>query len=384
MEKRHLFVFIACFISFLGYIGGSIYISALPEMSIIFQTSSALVKFSITIYFLGLMIGTLASGPLSEIYGRKQILVSFLLLAVFSELLCAVSLSITTFLVGRLLQGIGQVGGPILIMAIISDSFKGKAYNKMMSAILVVITLAPGMAPGLGSIILHFLDWRDLFYILAFFDLLAFLLVIFVKIDHTSIQIRVKEAIYEYLFFLKHPFFRYYCLMIGSLYGALYAFLVMCPYVFRIDYGWHLIDFTWIGVAIAFANSFGSMIYKNLVEKLSNQRAFLFGLVVTGFSFLGLLLIGVPSQGQWIVVMVAFFMFGDHIISACLTANALKMGEQYSTMASSLINFSKVSVSLVVLMGVLFIPANLTMIKLSLFLALLVCLYGFLKILKNF
>lgn len=383
MKSQLLITIIVCFISFVGYLGGTIYVSALPELSIIFQASSSLVKFSITAYFFGLVVGTIFSGFLSEAYGRKRVLFSFVILAILSGLFCAFSQSITEFLIGRFLQGIGQAGGPILVMSFVADYFKGDVYKRMVSLLLVMVALGPGLAPVLGSLILHFWDWRAIFYILAFLDFLPLVFLSFINVESVVVGRKIKETFQGYLFFLKHPLFRYYCFMIGSLYGCLYVFLVLCPYVFRIHYGWKVIDFTWIGLALAFSDSLGSYLEKELAERMSSQKVLLTALILTMLFFFAFLLIGMPVEGQWIVAVVALFMFGNHIFSTCLTSDALKLGAEYSSMASSLISFSKVGVSLLVLILIPFIPSTLGMIKLAFFIALLVCIFGYLKIKKG-
>ncbi|MBS0272121.1 MAG: MFS transporter [Proteobacteria bacterium] len=383
MKEQLLITIIVCFISFVDFIGGTIYISALPELSIIFQASSSLIKFSITAYFFGLVVGTILSGFLSEAYGRKHVLISFILLGALSGLFCAFSQSISQFLVGRFLQGMGQAGGPILVMSFVADHFKGDAYKRMVSLLLVMVSFGPGIAPVIGSIILHFFDWRAIFYFLSFLDFLSFIFLFFINIEPVIVRRKVKETLKEYMFFFRHPLFRYYSLMIGSLYGCLYAFLVLCPFVFRIHYGWKVIDFTWIGLAIAFSDSLGSYFEKVLTERMSSQNVLFTSLVLTIVFFLALLLIGVPVEGQWVVAIVTLFMFGNHIFSTCLTSDALKLGAEYSNMASSLISFSKVGVSLIVLVLIPFIPSTLTMIKLTFFIALLICTLGYMKIRKS-
>ena len=380
MTKKSSLTFMACFVSFLGYFGGTIYIAALPELSQVFQVSTAFIKFSITIYFIGLILGTVLSSLFSEIYGRMKALTFFLSLSFVSGLMCGFSLTMPWFLAGRLLEGIGHAGGPILIMAIIADHFEGVAYHRLISFVIVMTSLGPGIAPIFGSVILQFFDWRVIFYILAALEALALGLWLYIKIEPVVVRRKITETFQEYIFFLRHPFFKYYCLVIGSLYGAFYAFLVISPYIFRLHYGWDIIDFVWVGLALAVANSLGSILNKELVDKIGCHKIFLIGIAIIITAFFLLLTIGLPSHGTWLLLMISLFVIGDNLISSCLTADAVKLGAQYTSIAASLINLSKCIIVAFILFLVLFLPATLVTVNYFILGSILICIFGYLKI----
>ncbi len=374
-----------CFVSFVGYSGGTIYVVALPELSQDFQVAASYVNFSITIYFIGLMIGTLLSGPASEMVGRTRALLFFLALAALSALVCAVSPSISWFLGARLLEGIGHAGGPILAMALVADRYEGRSYHTIISFLLIMISLGPGVSPIFGSLILHFFDWRVIFYLLAIFDGIALGLVLLGKGEPRGEQKKIWKTLQGYAFFIKHPFFPYFCLMIGSLYGAFYVFLILSPYIFRLDYGWDVIDFAWVGLAMAIANSLGSFLHKELNEKIGSRRVFFLGGALMLSAILMLFVIGKPFYGAWILMLVAIFVVGDSLISSCLTANALKMGVGFSSnIAASLVSLVKVYVCALVLVSVSFLPETLETIRVAIVAVLFVCVLGYLKVRKAF
>ncbi len=130
-----LFTVVVCSIAFIGEIGTTIYLPQFPELAQIFAVSSTFIKFSVTIYFMGIILGTALSGPLSDIYGRQHILTFFLALFISANLLCAFSPSIYPFLIGRFLGGIGAAGAPIIALSLSAEYFKGETYNKITSLI---------------------------------------------------------------------------------------------------------------------------------------------------------------------------------------------------------------------------------------------------------
>ena len=187
MTARFLLPFMICLVSFLSYIGGTVYIAALPELSQTFQVPSSYIKFTITIYYIGIMLGTLLAGPFSEMISRRKTLLFFILLSCMASLLCGISESIPFFLTGRLLQGIGNAGESVLVMALVANRFEGVVYRKIMFFVLIMISLGPGLSPLYGSVILEFFDWRLLFFILGFFQLVAFGLALFIEMERKEI-----------------------------------------------------------------------------------------------------------------------------------------------------------------------------------------------------
>ena len=91
MVESARFISIIFFLSFIGHIGGTIYMAVLPELGQFFHVSSSFIKFSITIYFMGLVLGTILSGLLAEAFGRFKTINFFLLLSIGGCLICIFS-----------------------------------------------------------------------------------------------------------------------------------------------------------------------------------------------------------------------------------------------------------------------------------------------------
>ncbi|ANI77820.1 MULTISPECIES: multidrug effflux MFS transporter [Sphingobium] len=121
----------------------------------------------ISTYFLGLGIGSLLFGVLSDRFGRKPVLGGALALFILSTIGCAVAHSFPMMLVGRFLAGFFAGASRVVAVGIIRDRFKGDAMAKVMSLILAVFMLIPVVAPSFGQAILWFAPWRWIFWILA-------------------------------------------------------------------------------------------------------------------------------------------------------------------------------------------------------------------------
>lgn len=370
------------FIPLISFLGGTIYEGAFPELSLIFDVSATLIKFSLTIYFIGMIFGTILSGLLSDLYGRLYILMFFLILFSISSVFCGFTVSIEWFLVGRFFQGVGSAAGPITIISLIADRFEGASYRKLVAYVLIMVGIGPGLAPILGSFILHFFDWKGIFYFLTILGLLALGLVLSVGIKKRVHQQGLKGALQQYTIFINHPYFSYYCLIIGVLYGAFNAIILICPYIFRLHYGWSIVEFSWVGLALAFGDGLGAFLNKILVGKTESKKIVLTGLSISSVALVLLFFIGLPHYGIWFLAMTTLFVIGANLTAASLTTDAIKLTPQFPGIASSLVYLSKFIICSIVLVLILFFPASLFTINLFILLGLLFSFYGYLRIRK--
>lgn len=116
--------------------------------------------------FLGLAVGQLIFGPLSDSVGRKRAIYSGYVLLIVGCILSIVAVSFQMMLIGRLLQGIGVSAPRGVSMALIRDRFAGRAMAQVMSFVMTVFILMPIIAPSLGQLVLLVTGWRMLFGVL--------------------------------------------------------------------------------------------------------------------------------------------------------------------------------------------------------------------------
>ncbi|GAB5510338.1 MAG: multidrug effflux MFS transporter [Hyphomicrobiales bacterium] len=121
----------------------------------------------ITFLFVGLMVGQLCFGPLSDFIGRKPAILIGVGLHMTGSLICVLAPDFTWLLIGRLLQGFGGAGPRIVITAMVRDRFSGQAMGQIMSVALTVFILVPVFAPVIGQIILLVAPWQALFMTLT-------------------------------------------------------------------------------------------------------------------------------------------------------------------------------------------------------------------------
>lgn len=128
----------------------------------------------ISMVFLGMAVGQIFFGPLSDSFGRKPAL--YLSLSVFAVgcIMSAVSTDFTMMLIGRLLQGIGASGPRVVPMALIRDEYEGRGMARIMSLIMMVFILVPMLAPMFGQLVVYLSDWRGIFYSFLILSMMLF------------------------------------------------------------------------------------------------------------------------------------------------------------------------------------------------------------------
>ncbi len=124
-------------------------------------------------FVLGLGLGTLFAGPLSDAYGRKTIAVAGAMVYTLAALIGALAPNIETLLAARFLQGIGAAGPRVAAMAITRDLFSGRRMAQILSYVIFVFTLTPIFAPTLGWLIALAFGWRGIFASFAVFAVIS-------------------------------------------------------------------------------------------------------------------------------------------------------------------------------------------------------------------
>lgn len=127
----------------------------------------------ITMIFLGLGLGPLLFGPISDSLGRKPIVYMGFGLFIIASLICVFSESLEMMIAGRILQGIGLSAPRTISIAMVRDTFTGDYMARIMSFITVVFIFVPIIAPALGKFVLDHYNWQAIFYVQLVFSILV-------------------------------------------------------------------------------------------------------------------------------------------------------------------------------------------------------------------
>lgn len=163
----------------IGPATSDIYLPAFPEMARDLAASASEIQLTLTASFVGLGVGQLLVGPLSDRYGRKPPLVIGMALFCLSSLLCAVASSAELLLVFRVIQGLAGSAGLVISRAVVRDLYSGVAFTRFFARLMLVFGVAPIVAPLIGTGLLQLGDWRTVFLALTVLGALLLLSVLF-------------------------------------------------------------------------------------------------------------------------------------------------------------------------------------------------------------
>ena len=252
----------------------------------------------ISVYFMGLGVGSLIFGVLSDRFGRKKVMGSAMALFILSSAACAAAQSFTMMLAGRAMAGFFAGASRVIAVSIIRDRFRGDAMARVMSLIFAVFMLIPVVAPSFGQAILWIAPWRWIFWILT---ILATLILVWmlVRLPETlapenRVPISVPSLLRTMGVIMTTRSSIGYMLASGVVMSGLIGFILSIQQIFFDVFGAQSI-FPFAFAALAGSMGIGSLVNSRLVSRFGARRlsqGALLGLILTNSVHLAVILAG--------------------------------------------------------------------------------------------
>lgn len=176
MSERRLGLVGAIMVA-LGPLSVAIYTPALPTIVGGFGTSEAAGNLTISAFYIGLALGQLLCGLLSDGLGRRNVALGFFALYLVAAIGCLLAPTIESLIMARALQGAGASAGLVISRALVRDLFTGQASSRILNMMAIIIAAGPAIAPAIGSLVLAFADYHWIFVAMVAHGMLALLLV---------------------------------------------------------------------------------------------------------------------------------------------------------------------------------------------------------------
>ncbi|MNS31627.1 Bicyclomycin resistance protein [compost metagenome] len=310
-------------LSAFGPLAIDFYLPAFPAMAQAFATDEKHVQATLAAYFLGLSIGQLAYGPVADRFGRRKPLMFGVTLFTLASLACAYAPNLDTLVVARFIQALGGCAGMVLSRAIVSDKCDPVASAKVFSQLMLVMGLAPILAPMLGGVLVNLAGWQSIFLALSLFSagcLLAVSLGLPESLPEHIPRQPLSGALRQYLRLLADRVFVGHALTGGIAIAGMFAYIAGSPFVFIKLYGVPAEHYGWLFGT----NAAGFILVAQVNARLLAKRgpAFLLARAVWLYLVAGLALLGVaalrPTQ-LWPLLVPLFVCISS---LGCIIPNA--------------------------------------------------------------
>lgn len=299
----------------------------LPALSIIGRDlhtiEAADNKLLITMIFLGLGVGQLVFGPLSDSFGRKPIVYMGFVIFLIASLICIYANSLTVIIIGRILQGIGLSAPRTVSISIIRDTYSGNYMAKIMSFVTVIFILVPIVAPALGKMILNIYSWQAIFYAQLIFA--AMVGVWFWKRQQETLKKEFKVKFSSHLFvdgakeLFKFKDALAFTIISGFITGAFLVYLSSSEQIFATQYDLRE-EFPYIFAGLAITVGLATFLNGSLVMRFGMRNLAFYALILYTLASIVYVIIFWSQPNPSVYVLIGFlaiqffaigFLFGN-------------------------------------------------------------------------
>ena len=290
-----------------------IYLPSMLEIQHELLLSERMLQMTLTVFVVTFAFIQLLFGPLSDRYGRKNILLIGLSFFLVGSFIAVFSSNITQLLIARACQGIGACAGVLSAFSIARDCFEAEERPIVLSKIAMYVGIAPIIAPVIGGILKDYFGWRSIFMLLGLLS--VFLLILTVTLlqetlskEHQNTQV---QALQSYKMISIHPIFTYYTGVATLAFAGLFCFITTSPILLIDQLGLSAKLFGFMFALNAFSFLLGAKYSAFLNQKTTPDQCILLGLclMLTGgiIMFALMQFIGLNLLGLLIPMMIATF-----------------------------------------------------------------------------
>lgn len=307
------------------------YLPSFPTITADFKTNASLIQFSLTACLLGLGLGQLIIGPMSDVRGRRKPLLLFLALYFVASLVTAFSPTVHLFIIARFFQGFAAAGGIVVSRAVARDIYVGRELTKFFALLMLINNLAPILAPIIGSSILLFTDWRGVFIVLSAIGALLWFIISF-RFEETlppeeRMPSNIKQTITNFGTLIKNREFLGYALIQSFIMAGIFAYVSGTPFVYQNIYGTSPQVFSLLFGMNGIGIMLGTFLIGRFTDVISETRFLKIGLFTAFASGLTLFVV-VLLDGPLIGVVIPVFMFVSCVGIISTSSFSLAMEEQ--------------------------------------------------------
>ena len=335
----------------IGPLSVDLYLPSLPDIGRALDATTADVQLTISSYLIGFAVGQIVYGPVSDIFGRKKILLGALVIFCLATLACACAPSITVLIAARVVQALGSSGAIVLARAVVRDLYSGPRAGRELALMGMIMGIAPIGAPMIGGVLETAFGWQACFLFVFAGGVMAFCAVWWLlpeTLRHKqSARLEIAELVGAYGLVARDRGFLAHSALVSSSFAGLFAFISGASFVLQDFFALTPIGFSLAFAAASAGNIIGASLAAKFVMRAGLDRTIGAGALAQCVGGAGTLVATalMPTSAVAFLVPMTLYMIGLGLAMPQALAGALQPFPRYAGTASSLVGMSQQTIA---------------------------------------
>ena len=339
------------------------YLPTLPAVGAEFGAPDSVVQLTLSGFFVGMALGQLMVGPISDVIGRRRLLVAGAIVALLASAIAALSPSIAIFVAARFLQGLGGGACVVLARAMVPDLLSGREAAKTYSLLMAILAIAPAVAPIVGGLLAEPIGWRGIYWVLT--GLHAVQLLVVLKIvpetggqspggQGATGQRFLPRVLSNYATVLKSPRFWGFLTAMAFAFASMFCYIAASSFVFQQEFGLSPRGYAAVFALNAVGMCVGSFVNSRCIDKFGTKKVMLGALSLALLGNVLLLIVVISGAGLvWIILALLLCISPNGVIMGNSTAMATGLMRTRAGSVTAIMGFGQSVLAAVVgpLMG---------------------------------
>jgi MFS transporter, DHA1 family, multidrug resistance protein len=330
------------------------FLPSLPHIAREFGASEFYLQQTLSLYLIGFAAMTLVYGPLSDAFGRRNVVLISLAGYILSSVACALAPSAHALILARIGQGVAASGGLVIGRAVVRDSFTGAPAQRVMAQVMLIFSIAPAVAPIIGGWLHEVFGWRAVFWFMALLGVTVWIWAA-LRLPETLTagerhpgNPRAIAAVYWHA--LRIPAFMLLILAIALNFSGMFLYISGSPVLLYRDLGLGAQDFWVLFIPVVAGLMGGAYISGRMAGHYTHEQA----VVVAYWIMLSAAVVNVvlsqalPPSALTVIAPVALYACGMSLATPNLSLLAFDLLPRNRGLASALQNFTQTTLSAVV------------------------------------
>jgi MFS transporter, DHA1 family, multidrug resistance protein len=325
-------------LSMFGPLSTDMYLPGLPSLTRSLHASASSAQLTLTASVLGLALGQLSIGPISDARGRRLPLLFGLTAFSVASVLCAISPTIWVLVLTRFLQGLAGGTGIVIARAVVRDMFDGVTAARMFATLVIISGIAPIFAPLIGGLVLAVVSWRGIFVVLASIGAVLVVMAWWAVPETLAVDQRhtggMRETFRTFGRLLSDLSFAPFAVSYAVGFGAMFAYISGASFALENVYGISAQAFSAVFAANSIGLAAASQLSRGLVRRFGPLPLLRLGLLLTTAGSVATLIACLTHANIWLLMGSLFLLVCSQGL-VLPNAMAVAMGSQTEALGSA-------------------------------------------------